>query len=150
MMKKIILSLVLLVVSAGFLLNALYPYYKSFLMEGQIKSIEYNSATKEAECIMVNEKTGKIVEFTATGKRWKIVEVNDCIQVKMYPSIVPTKTGAFKIVNLEKLLNCPTDDNNAETKKQLDPATQKDQNLKDQNDDNYTEPNFQDSESIKI
>lgn len=127
-MKKFIASLVVLAVIAGFVLNAAYPYYKAFLMDGQVKSIEYNDTTQVAECIMVNEKTGKIVEFKTTGKRWKIVEVDTCIQVKMYPSIFPTESGAFKMVNLEKILDCSSraadTDSSAEVEEVADPAVQ--------------------------
>ena len=121
-MKKVALGLIILVIAAGFLLRAVFPYYNAFLMDGIVKSIDFNPATEEAECIMVDEETGKIVEFKATGKRWKIVEVNNCIQVKMYPVMIPTKAGSYKMVAIEKILDC--DEMRKENKEELEAGSQ--------------------------
>lgn len=137
-MKKAAFGLIILVVAAGFLLRAVFPYYNAFLMDGIVKSIEYNSDTEEAECIMVDEKTGKIVEFKATGKRWKIVEVDNCIQVKMYPFLIPTKAGAYKMVALEKILNCEAMNKESQDQRQEKQLKSEEfQNQKQYNKDQY-------------
>lgn len=132
-MKKLGFGLIILLVAAGFLIRAVFPYYNAFLMDGIVKSIDYNSSTEEAQCIMVDEKTGKIVEFKAVGRRWKIVEVDNCIQVKMYPFMLPTKNADYKMVALEKILNCNTIKNGDHEKKNHTEDQNKPQNEKPQN-----------------
>ena len=153
-MKKLFMFLILFIAFSITIAYFAYPPIYSYKADGQVRSIEYDSITKNIKCILIDEDSGgEIIEFTARGEVWKVVRENDCIQVKLYPSLFSFYKAQFVRVDLEKIPKCSSNENSKTQQqdenmnKEIDDGNQEEKPHPDADSKNSTESE-QESEQV--